>query len=403
REAFLLDTASDTRGYAFLTSSSAEETAQESDRIQSSFFTYYLLSGMRGAADASGDGQVTLSEAYHFAFSETLARTVELKGGAQHPNYDMSLTGTGDVVMTDVRRTSAGLLLAGDLGGRVFVRNADRQVVAELLKPDDRAVELGLEPGRYQVYLERGSDLRSAEVAVADGQRLALAAAAFAPVPRELAVARGGPPWAVPSLPVWAGRWRVELHLGTVGPEPQPQEMGRTSAEDMLGGSFLVGRPGPWNALTGISVGYWVRDDFEVRLSYGNLSSDVPSGAAPAYVGDYGILREVRLYSILLGARQYLPVPRRWERVRPYLAVALGSYVGSESGRTVGTVAESWEERRGSPGGQLGAGADLRLTPRVLFGASAAYNRMAEFGRAIGGRHQYNGAEYRAGLSWVFR
>ncbi|MFH1570335.1 MAG: hypothetical protein ABIL09_20250, partial [Gemmatimonadota bacterium] len=145
------------------------------------------------------------------------------------------------------------------------------------------------------------------------------------------------------------------------------------------------------------------RDDFEVRLSYGGLSSDVPSSAAPAYVGEYGILQEVRLYSLLLGVRQYLPVPRRWERVRPYLAVALGSYVGSERGRTVGTVTESWEERRGAPGGQLGAGVDLRLSSRVLLGGSASYNRMAEFGRAIGGRNEYNGAEYRAGLSWVFR
>ena len=56
RKAFLVDASSDTRGYAFLTSSSAEETAQESDRIQASFFTHYLVSGMRGAADVSGDG-----------------------------------------------------------------------------------------------------------------------------------------------------------------------------------------------------------------------------------------------------------------------------------------------------------------------------------------------------------
>lgn len=404
REAFLLDTSSDTRGYAFLTSSSAEETAQESDRIQSSFFTYYLLSGMRGAADASGDGKVTLNEAYHFAFNETLARTVELKGGAQHPSYDMSLTGTGDVVMTDVRRTSAGLVLQQDFGGRLFVRNADRQVVVELFKPGDRVVELGLVPGQYEVYLERNRDLHLADIAVAEGEHRALAAADFAPVDREFAVARGGPPWLDPAVAgPWAGRWRVELHLGTVGPEPRAREIGRkTETEDMLSGGFIGGRPGPWDALSGLSLGYWVRDDFEVRLSYGSLTSDVPGVDWADYTGNYVVLEEVRLYSLLIGVRKYLPLPPAWARLRPYGAAAVGSFVGSEEGRTVGDVDESWSERRGALGGQVGAGLDVRLTGRVVLGLSAAYNRMADFKRPIGGRGNYNGSEYRAGVSWVF-
>ena len=130
RNAFEVDTSSDMRGYAFLTSSSAEETAQESDRIQASFFTHYLISGMRGAADVSNDGKVTLNEAYQFAYNETLNRTVESQGGAQHPAYHINLSGTGDVVMTDLRQTSAGLVLGKQLNGRVFVRNDDDQLLA---------------------------------------------------------------------------------------------------------------------------------------------------------------------------------------------------------------------------------------------------------------------------------
>lgn len=404
RDAFLLDTSSDTRGYAFLTSSSAEETAQESDRIQSSFFTYYLLSGMRGAADASGDGKVTLNEAYHFAFSETLARTVKLQGGAQHPNYDMSLTGTGDVVMTDVRQTSAGLVLGEDFGGRLFVRNTDRQVVAELHKPGDRVVELGLEPGQYEVYLEHRGDLQVAEVEVAQGERRSLAAADFAPADREFAVARGGAPWVDPILAgPWAGRWRVELHLGTVGPEPRARKLNTDRApEDVLAGGFVSGQPGPWDALSGLSLGYWVRDDFEVRLSYASLTSDVPGVNWADFTGNYVVLEEVRLYSLLIGARQYLPLPPAWARLRPYIAAAVGSFVGSEEGRTVGDVTETWSEQRGALGGQAGAGLDLGLTNRVVLGLGAAHSRMADFKRPIGGRTHYNGSEFRAGLSWVF-
>jgi hypothetical protein len=47
RPAFLFDASTDMRGHAFLTSSSAEEAAQESDRIGASFFTHFLISGLR--------------------------------------------------------------------------------------------------------------------------------------------------------------------------------------------------------------------------------------------------------------------------------------------------------------------------------------------------------------------
>jgi uncharacterized caspase-like protein len=89
RPAFLVDESADMRGHAFLTSSAETESAQESDRIRASYFTHYLVSGFRGAADLSGDGKVTLNEAYQFAFNETLGRTVETRGGAQHPSYDI--------------------------------------------------------------------------------------------------------------------------------------------------------------------------------------------------------------------------------------------------------------------------------------------------------------------------
>ena len=109
KPAFLLDASNVTEGHAFLTSSSADEAAQESDRIQASFFIHYLVSGVRGAADATRDGKVTLNEAYHYAFNETLASTEKTRYGAQHPTFDISLTGTGDIVLTDLRETSAGL------------------------------------------------------------------------------------------------------------------------------------------------------------------------------------------------------------------------------------------------------------------------------------------------------
>ena len=76
-----MDASSDMRGHAFLTSSAADERAQESDRIAASYFTYYLVSGLRGAADINPDKRVTLQEAYQFASQETLARTERSQAG----------------------------------------------------------------------------------------------------------------------------------------------------------------------------------------------------------------------------------------------------------------------------------------------------------------------------------
>jgi len=192
RPAFTVDVSSDMKGYAFITSSSPEEASQESDQIRSSFFTHYLVSGLRGAADVSGDGKVTLGEAYQFAFHETLARTERTKGGAQHPAYDMKLSGTGDVVMTDMRSTASELVLESELEGRFFIRNPKGELVAELFKPSNRTVSLGLPPGEYTVRLERARALDTASFSLTQGGRDTLTASAFRPLPRESTAFRGG-------------------------------------------------------------------------------------------------------------------------------------------------------------------------------------------------------------------
>ena len=171
RPPFLVDESAAMKGYAFITSSAATEAAQESDRIRASYFTHYLVSGFRGAADLSGDGRVTLNEAYQFAFAETLGRTVDTQGGAQHPTYEINLTGAGDVVITDVRQTTARLVLEAPLEGRVFVRTSSRALVAEFYKPAGREVEIALAPGAYDVKVERPQGASATMIRIDDGAR----------------------------------------------------------------------------------------------------------------------------------------------------------------------------------------------------------------------------------------
>lgn len=201
RPAFLVDAGSKVKGHAILTSSSADEASQESDRLGGSFFTHHLVSGLRGAADATRDGKVTLTEAYQFAFHETLARTERTQGGAQHPAYDIELAGTGDLVMTDLRSTSAGLVLTDALEGRLFVRDAAGTLVVELLKTPGRPTELGLAPGQYRVRREASGSVSEASFVLSEGKRTPLAPLDFTSAPSEATVSRGDAPVAVAAVP----------------------------------------------------------------------------------------------------------------------------------------------------------------------------------------------------------
>ena len=189
--AFMVDKSSDMKGYAFITSSTQDESSQESDKLKGSFFTHSLVSGLRGAGDVSGDGKVTLSEAYQFAFNETLQKTEATMGGAQHPSRDMNLAGTGDVVMTDLRSTSAGLELDENVDGHLFIRDEKGELVAELYKKSGRAMSLGFPAGKYTVRLERPAEYKEASVTLYDNNRARLGKKQFTAVAVEKTALRG--------------------------------------------------------------------------------------------------------------------------------------------------------------------------------------------------------------------
>src|SRR5690606_7614883 len=180
--AFMVDKSSRAEGYAFLTSSSASESAQESDLLRGSFFTHALNTGLRGAADASRDGKVTLHEAYQFAYHETLARTESTRGGPQHAGYEMQLSGSGDVVLTDLREATSSLVLAEELHGRLFIRDSLDHLVAELQKPAGNEKSVGLPPGTYDLRLFQGGSWSAATATLREGKTALAAPPAFRPV-----------------------------------------------------------------------------------------------------------------------------------------------------------------------------------------------------------------------------
>lgn len=191
---FMLDSSSSMKGYAFLTSSSEDEASQESDTVGGSFFTHYLVSGLRGGADRNQDGKVTLHETYQFAFDETLARTEQTLSGPQHPGYDIQMKGSGDVVLTDVRNHTAILLLDTELWGRFYIRNHQGKLVAELNKSPGKPTELGLPAGEYNITLDRQSQLFTARVRLAESKQVILFPWQLQKIQPELSVKRGDSP-----------------------------------------------------------------------------------------------------------------------------------------------------------------------------------------------------------------
>lgn len=189
---FLVAPVSDVQGHAFLSSSSIDEAAQESDRIGGSYFTHFLMSGLRGAADKNRDRQVTLAEAYEFAFDATLAQTESTRGGPQHAAYDIQLSGSGELIMTDLRQTTGRLLIDDAIAGRISVRNTQGDLAAELYKPSGTAaVLLALEPGTYRVSIHEGQALWLADVTVDETREVELTRAKLVPAALEDTVQRG--------------------------------------------------------------------------------------------------------------------------------------------------------------------------------------------------------------------
>ncbi|MEZ4271534.1 MAG: caspase family protein [Myxococcota bacterium] len=162
-------------GLVLITSSSAHEDAQESDSIQGSFFTHFLTTGMRGAADQNDDGSVTLSEAYSFAYDHTVSGTIGTRGGIQHPAYHFDLHGTGDIVLTRPGDPPSALAFAPAVNGHFVVFDLGRRVVvAEFNKISGRPLHMGVAPGLYAVKKREANGLLIQQVRASQGDTVSI-------------------------------------------------------------------------------------------------------------------------------------------------------------------------------------------------------------------------------------
>ncbi|MEO1483072.1 MAG: caspase family protein [Myxococcota bacterium] len=162
-----VDEAVTQNGTVLITASSDNEDAQESDAIQGSFFTHYVTSGLRGAADENLDGDVTLAEAYSYAYAYTVSRTIGSRGGVQHPTYKFDLRGAGDVVLTRPASPPSAIVFPAAVAGSFIVFDTERKVVvAEIEKASGQPARLGVVPGSYVVKKRERDHMKLAQVTV---------------------------------------------------------------------------------------------------------------------------------------------------------------------------------------------------------------------------------------------
>ena len=190
-KAFLMDDSAIVQGHAYLSSSADNEASQESDTIQASYFTHALVSGLRGAADSSGDGKVSLNELYYYAFNATLSSTELSTIGPQHPSYNITLVGSGDLVLTDISEAEASLYLPANNEGKYFFRNKDNQLVSEINKLKGTEIALALPAGFYSVTLISGTTTKQRNLVLVKGDRTKLEEYTFVTVGRTAGRSRG--------------------------------------------------------------------------------------------------------------------------------------------------------------------------------------------------------------------
>lgn len=370
-------------GVAVLASSSASELSQESDRLASSYFTHHLLVGLRGAGDSSGDGKVSLDEAYRYAYHQTLVATTATAVGAQHVSLEVDLVGKGEVALTFPTRADAQLELGGALAGEVLVEHRGAgAVVGELHKARGAAVRLGLPSGGYRVLVRLpGADhLRRCDVTLEKGRVTELAVDGCPRIALVEVAAKGG----------WTGQ-RLSISVAVGGLSRVEDDFTRTLEGFGYGEQGELFAP-PHLALSGM---YLVTREIGVVAQVETLARHryrrEPDGAPLEFSWSS--------YALGLHGRGRLPLASG--QITPFVQAGGGLVWG----RTSFDEGGSEPDRERHWGWHLGASAGLDLQPRrwlLGFTGEVAYVTAPLIDNLIGDTHDVGGSIVRFGVRASF-
>ncbi len=189
---FLIHEENSTEGQIVLYSSSSTEFSQESDFYKQSIFSFHLVNALKGCADASGDKQVTLNEAYQYAYNQTVSSTVNSAGGIQHPGYLLNIQGKGNVVLADMRSKHNGIVLDKSIKGSIAILDNQHNIISDIIKKDDNEIFLALNSGKFSIYNNDDKKTARAKVSLTGSTIHHLKGDQFKPVRSIPIYAKGG-------------------------------------------------------------------------------------------------------------------------------------------------------------------------------------------------------------------
>lgn len=158
-------------GMVVITSAAAGEDAMESDRLQGGVFTHHLVAGLSGGADRDADRRVTLEELYRYTYDRTLAYTTTAPV-MQHPGFDVDLTGSAELVLSELGGRRTGRLELKEAGLYVVFEEDGGRLVTEVDVPAGGT--LALADGAYRVLRREEDRVYGAKVRVVAGETRSL-------------------------------------------------------------------------------------------------------------------------------------------------------------------------------------------------------------------------------------
>ena len=172
-----------------ITSSSAAEDSQESNRLQGGVFTHHFVAGLLGAADTSGDARIYPERGLPLRLRAD-ARGHEPGAGGPAPDLRDSICG-GATIWSSPGSTS-------DHGGRLVLRDAgtwlvfvDSTAALHTEATVGAGGSLSLPPARYLVRLRDPDGIWESEVDLARGEEVELGRDEMTAVPYGAVVRRG--------------------------------------------------------------------------------------------------------------------------------------------------------------------------------------------------------------------
>jgi hypothetical protein len=175
------------QGRIIIASSAASEAAQESQTLKGSIFSHHWFNALRGSADIANSRQVTINQAYQYAYRKTLETTALTSGEIQHPVYKFDIHGQGDIVLTSLTKASSSLVFDRTCEGKFLVLSDDYiDVFADFSKKSGAEALIALRPGAYRIINALGRDIGTHSFSLAKNEtyrmnagRLILAPPAF--------------------------------------------------------------------------------------------------------------------------------------------------------------------------------------------------------------------------------